>query len=120
MLLYAEAHDSWSVRSAGHGGGSSGALAQQPAGGAGAEGLAGQLSGLALGGGGQVGEPQPLPPPRPSPGGTPLVFSGFVSHEQLLGAMAPRLRGSVLAGGGWVQRTSRLVMRGPGERCAAP
>lgn len=62
---------------------------------------------------GRQGEPQ-----GGSGRGVPLVFSGFVSHQLLADAMAPKLKGGLL--GGRAQRTSRVAMRGPGgEPCCA-
>ncbi|GAB4820146.1 hypothetical protein N2152v2_007192 [Parachlorella kessleri] len=65
---------------------------------------------------GPVGGPFPggNSPAEAGKGAMPLVFSGFVSHQLLADAMAPKLKGSALLGGGWAHKTSRVVMRGPG------
>lgn len=121
VLLYAEAHDSWEWSR----GGAAAATAAGTSGSVGssssaetptADAVAGQLAGLHLqGDNSSTGAVQPA-----AAGGTPLVFSGFVSHEQLVGALAPKLRGGLLGGGGWAQRTSRVMMRGPGAGPLGP
>ena len=107
VVLHAHARESWCLPGAISGNG----LSQRGDPGASTSGAAGGAGGAA-----------DAQPGSSVGGGRPVLFSGFISHEQLAAALAGRLREPpwrlrrTPGGGGW---TTRVLMNGPGAPACA-